>query len=214
MESTQQSKTILLPIVLIALISGMVSFKIISADKMSEVPAHVNDMFVKWAQEHNKVYATPNEHFFRLGVFLSNYLKVKMLEQTESHEVAINAFADLTPVEFKSKYLGLKISDRPINVVEELVPINANPKAIDWRAKGIVNPVKDQGQCGSCWAFSTATSIESKWAQVKGELLSLSEQQLIDCSTSYGNEGCNGGLVDQGLAYVKAKGITTEQAYP
>jgi len=213
MESTQQTRVFLLPIVLIALIGGMIAFKTMGAEKIAEVPAHVNEMFTKWTQEHNKVYSTPNEHFFRLGVFFANYLKVKALQQTESYEVAINAFADMTPAEFKAKFLGFRMTDRPRNVVLTQ-SITANPPAVDWRTKGIVNDVKDQGQCGSCWAFSTVAAIEGKWAQVKGKLVSLSEQQLVDCSTSYGNQGCNGGLMDQGFEYVKDKGITTEQAYP
>lgn len=84
---------------------------------------------------------------------------------------------------------------------------------IDWVSKGGVSGVKNQGSCGSCWAFS-ATGVMESSAKIKGQVVSLSEQQLVDCSAAEGNHGCNGGWPSNALNYVKAHGISTESEYP
>merc|ERR1712178_594123 len=88
------------------------------------------------------------------------------------------------------------------------------PSSIDWSQKGAVTPVKNQGQCGSGWAFSTTGSTEGAYAIKTGSLKSFSEQELVDCAASYGNQGCNGGLMDDGFKYIEAKGDVLESKYP
>ena len=132
-------------------------------------------------------------------------------DPSQTYKMAINQFSGLTDDEFAEQYLNPKPRvNTETHTDMEAVPINAD---IDWTTKGMVSPVKNQGSCGSCWAFSAVGVLES-WALSKGQTVNLSEQQLVDCSRKYGNEGCNGGFNYQGLAYVKDHGITTSSAYP
>merc|ERR1712035_5815 len=133
----------------------------------------------------------------------------------ETYSVGENEFNDLTGEEFVSYFNGLQMSNnRRQNPV--FVPSNqAVPAKVDWRPKGYVTPVKNQKQCGSCWAFSTTGSLEGATFNKTKKLVSLSEQNLVDCSMKYGNLGCMGGLMDRAFNYIRDNhGIDTEESYP
>jgi KDEL-tailed cysteine endopeptidase len=171
--------------------------------------------FDAWSAHHGKVYA-PTERDYRNTVYNTNVAHILAHNAgNSSWTMAVNKFADLTADEFAAKYTGGLLRKRP-SAAKHLRFQNttALPTSVDWEAKGAVTPVKNQEQCGSCWAFSTTGSVEGAWFLSNGTLPSLSEQQLVDCSVPEGNQGCNGGLMDQAFQYIiDNKGITTEDAY-
>jgi len=178
-------------------------------------------LFTKWASQHGKTYATTQERAQRLAVFTSNlnYIRAHQAKSPRSYDLKMNEFGDLTNEEFVSQYTGYTPMDRSYlrsQNEEELSPVDV-PTDWDWRAQNKVTPIKDQGQCGSCWAFSAVGSIESGYAidNNVAATVTVSEQQLVDCSGAEGNEGCNGGLMDSAFEYViKNGGLCTESAYP
>lgn len=137
-----------------------------------------------------------------------------------TYTLDLNAFADLTHHEFKSSKLGLSLSandlirlKRPDPVSDPVGDVNV-PSSVDWRKEGAVTNVKDQGSCGACWSFSATGAIEGINKIATSSLVSLSEQELIDCDRSY-NEGCDGGLMDYAYKFViDNHGIDTEEDYP
>ena len=135
---------------------------------------------------------------------------------TLGYTLAVNEFADLTNEEFRKIYNGYRrpSEKRPPTTPDRKEGVTL-PDTVDWRTKGVVTGVKNQGQCGSCWAFSTTGSLEGQHALKTSTLVSLSEQNLVDCSRSYGNMGCEGGLMDDAFQYIiENNGIDTEASYP
>jgi len=173
--------------------------------------------FLSWYKQHNKVYK--REEFGQRYMTFKKNLKFIKAHNAANHSttVGLNEFADMSNEEFGAVMKGYNHINRPYirskNEKQVLSAIKL-PTSVDWVSKGAVTPVKNQQQCGSCWAFSTTGSVEGANFIKNGNLVSLSEQELVDCAGSYGNNGCNGGLMDYGFEYVKAKGLCTESDYP
>jgi len=173
--------------------------------------------FSAFVKLYSKKY-THDEFFPRYNIFKANYNKIRHHNMGKStFSMAINEFADMTFTEFHTKMTGYKRVDnsylRSKNGPHKQVKNGA--AGVDWRKKGAVTPIKNQQQCGSCWAFSAIGSTEGAHAIKTGKLVSLSEQQLVDCSGPQGNQGCQGGLMDQAFQYIITNnGVTTEAAYP
>ena len=143
-----------------------------------------------------------------------NQHNIEFDQGQHTYTTRMNKFGDMSHEEFVHKMNRYKMR-KPENIRQMELDKNIEiPDSIDWRKDGYVTPIKDQGQCGSCWAFSAVASLEGQHFKSTRELVSLSEQNLVDCSRNFGNEGCNGGLMDQAFEYIKQNhGIDTEKSY-
>jgi C1A family cysteine protease len=171
--------------------------------------------FFSFVKTYNKQYPT-EEVFDRYNTFKANLELINAHNSgSSSWTLGVNQFADLSPAEFKA-YLGLKPRNNSYLRSKNIADLpDAEPNDIDWVSKGAVTPVKDQAQCGSCWAFSTTGGMEGAVQVKTGKLTSLSEQQLVDCAGSSGNQGCNGGLMDDAFNWIIShKGLGSEASYP
>jgi len=187
------------------------------------IDVSLNDQWRLWKSVYNKQYSGAEENVRRaaweanLEIVNAHNLEADLGVHT--FWLGMNAYADLTLDEFVRQMNGYNVSMREQRTqrvpVREFNPSNDLPDSVDWRTKGYVTAVKDQGQCGSCWAFSSTGSLEGQHFKAKSDLVSLSEQNLVDCSRKQGNMGCNGGLMDYAFTYIKENnGIDTESSYP
>jgi C1A family cysteine protease len=177
--------------------------------------------FQNFISDYSKDYTSSDEYSHRFNVFSKNLELINHHNsQNHSFTLGVNQFADLTPFEFQSRFV--KGSFQPKENVEDIFQANYTlPIALDWRVasqnpKGIVavTGVKNQQQCGSCWSFSASGNVEGAVAISTGKLVSLSEQQLVDCSGSFGNQGCSGGNIDAAFEYIIQNGECSESEYP
>jgi len=167
----------------------------------------------EYKQQFGKTYNSGEEDQQRAAIFESN--KQQWGQHESGAVLGATVFSDLTLEEFQalpirglqtSGDLGLpKVGVHEYNG-EELA------ESVDWTTKGAVTPVKNQGQCGSCWSFSTTGGLEGAWHQATGQLTSMSEQQFVDCSKQ--NSGCNGGLMDYAFSFARGTAVATESSYP
>jgi cathepsin L len=175
--------------------------------------------FSNFQERFSKRYSTIQELETRFAIFRKNFVGILAhnADLSQNFTMGVNQFTDLTPEEFRAQYVGgLKAKVGSYGCKSFSSGASGAPASIDWRNKGFVNPVRDQGQCGSCWAFATTANAESVWAISSGKLLDLSEEFLVDCASGVGyyNMGCNGGQPDSAFKYMINNGQCTEASYP
>jgi len=176
------------------------------------------EMFKK---KYNKTYPEASEEAKRHAIWYNNTQLIKAHnklhhEGKTTFRLGPNSHMDMTAAEFAARYNGFKNkTGYQVEAQHSSIDIKDLPAEVDWVKKGYVTPIKNQQQCGSCWAFSATGSMEGAHFKATGKLVSLSEQNLVDCSDAEGNMGCEGGLMDQAFNYtVINKGIDTEASYP
>jgi len=168
--------------------------------------------FVKFMQDYSKAYESPAETFNRFNLFKANLDFVRAENaKNMTYWLGINEFSDLSDDEFLATHTGHLGVDNSIRDEIELTGEEAND--VDWRGKGAVTPIKNQGSCGSCWAFSATGAVEGYWFLKQGSLISFSEQQLVDCCKS-SCSGCNGGQESNAIAWSGQKGQCKGADYP
>ncbi|RDX87520.1 Senescence-specific cysteine protease SAG12, partial [Mucuna pruriens] len=180
--------------------------------------ASMSERHEQWMKKYGVVYKDATEKQKRFLIFKDNveYIESFNAVGNKSYKLGINPFTDQTNDEFRASHTGFKWSHelrtsqtsfKYENVTDDI------PTAVDWRESGAVTPVKEQGKCDCCWAYSTVAAIEGIYKKASGNLLSFSVQQLVDCNAA--NNGCNGGNMILAFEYIKESGgITTEENYP
>ena len=186
--------------------------------------------FQEWQNKYNKAYDSMEIESTKYLVWLDNLKTIATTNSKKfiSYKLRANQFTDLTSQEFRYAVHGKdgacfkrheifnampNDNDNEI-VIDEAMPVNA-PASVDWRTKGVVTPVKNQGQCGSCWAFSATGAMECDYAIKTGKLNSLSEQELVDCCHLGGSQGCNGGQMYAAMEWAAQNGgLCSESEYP
>jgi C1A family cysteine protease len=175
----------------------------------------VKSSFVDFVKTYNKAY-TVDEFFNRFEIFQSNMaLAEEHNAKSTSWTMGVTQFADLTGEEFSKLYLGKVFRKERFENTQQFTPQRENDDpAFDWRSKGAVSPVRNQGQCGSCWAITVVAAVESACYILNHNLTQQSVQALMDCSGSIGNQGCNGGYVDESFKWLQSNFLPEDACYP
>lgn len=212
MKATLLALTTISSILLVLSIFQIVSHK--NQPTFTQDRENSSQLFGAWRNQYSKIYSSPEELKYRFEVFYKNLVLVRSRNlESKTHQLALNLFADLTLEEFKSKFTGYKKKSTNLNSkIADLSKVVA-PESWDWREKGAITEVKNQGACGSCWAFSTTGTVEGAYFIQNQEQKLFSEQYLVDCDNN-GDFGCNGGEMTNALTYISQFGIPEEKNYP
>lgn len=210
-------------VIIFFFLSLLFASETISATTIWRSDNEVMSLFEKWLVKHGKIYNALGEKAKRFEIFKENLRFIDEHNKNfpnKTYTLGLNVFADLTDDEYQSWYLGTRIdlegmlstfddSDEYLHQVES----ESLPDSVDWRRDGFVLPIKNQGRCGSCWAFSAVCSVEWIVALRTGQLTSLSEQELVDCDNTM-SKGCDGGYYHLAFDYIAKNGISSGQSYP
>ncbi|KAI9120088.1 hypothetical protein K1719_009057 [Acacia pycnantha] len=203
----------ILPLALVLL--GMLAFQS-SARILQE--ASMQERHEKWMIQYGRVYKDPQEEEKRFNVFKQNveYIEGFNTDGNRPYKLGINQFADLTNEEFtasRNRFKGYMLSSITRTPSFKYENVTDVPSSVDWREQGAVTPVKNQGGCGCCWAFSAVATTEGITKLITDKLISLSEQELVDCDSGV-NQGCEGGSMNDAFKFIINNGINSEANYP
>jgi len=177
-----------------------------------------NEAWQTWKVQHDKTFIDFAEEKAKFAIWKDNmdYIEEFNKNSKTDMELGMNQFGDMTHVEYKKTMLGAVAPANSSTLSEYMEPENFKaPSRVDWRQKGYVTYVKNQGQCGSCWSFSTTGALEGQWKRKTGQLRALSEQNLVDCSHRRPNKGCGGGFPISAYFDIRDQGgIESENDYP
>ena len=183
-----------------------------------------DETWTGFKNKNNKKYGSAAEESKRKKIWENNLNKInsynlKFVTKKNGIKLKMNRFGDLTDEEYIKFYNGYNSTITTIiDSISSIFQSSASPilpDSVDWRTKGYVTPVKNQARCASCWAFSALGSLEGQYYKQTGRLISLSEQNLIDCSSDFGNSGCDSGFIEKAFRYIKKnKGINSQDSYP
>jgi len=209
--------------------SGLLSHEDHGLDQDIVQFSRLRSVFESWMKSHSKLYHSAGEKERRFANFIASWKRViqhNMLSKDSTYKLGLNAFADLSDEEF-AEFIGTKQKLKECWTVEDrermqnrpaedrIMTEGFLPRTKNWVDEGIVSRVKNQGRCGSCWAFAAVGALEAHYKKRHGKPVEFSEQQLLDCSYAYGNYGCNGGFPARAFEHIRLDGgLETSADYP